>query len=114
MVTASAPGEGVDPGACGGVPPSEDDLAEPLATTAGRELRPSQKARIACQVIAASIWRAEPDRTISSMCKDERLRLGDAAFYDEVTVKRWVQQVAPSHVSAKRGRPKKNNPPEGN
>jgi hypothetical protein len=75
-------------------------------------VRPSQKARIACQVIAASIWRMEPDRTIASMCKDERLKLGDAAFYDEVTVKRWIQQVAPPHVSARRGRPKKN-PPEG-
>lgn len=78
----------------------------------GKSLRPSQSARIACQVIATNVWRVEPDKTIASMCKDERLKLGDAAFYDEVTVKRWIQQVAPAHVSARRGRPRKVNPPE--
>lgn len=111
-VSEQAPRQNVDP----------DPLAAALASSAptvdgsppaaqGQDLRPSQKARIACQVIATNIWRFEPDRTIASVCKDERLKLGDAGYFEEVTVRRWVQEVAPAPVSARRGRPKKKTPP---
>jgi hypothetical protein len=110
-----APGDSIPEPAKDATPPAMGDPV-PATDAPGmvneKEPRPSQKARIACQVIAVNIWKVEPDKTISSMCRDERLNLGDAAFYDEITVKRWVQKVAPNHVSAKRGRPRKNNPPE--
>lgn len=78
------------------------------------ELRDSQIARIASQQIARVIWKEEPDKTIAAMCKDERiLKYGGAQYFVEEVVRRWLKEVAPSPVRAKRGRPKKTNPTEG-
>jgi len=78
-----------------------------------KELRDNQIARIASQQIARVIWKEEPDRTIAAMCKDERvLRYGGAQYFAEEVVRRWVKEVAPMEVSAKRGRPKKKIPTE--
>ncbi len=91
----------------------DEDEADSSSAASEAEPRPSQKARIACQVIAASIWKLEPDKTIADMCRDERiLKLGDAMRYEERTVRRWIQEVAPAHVSARRGRPPRKNPSE--
>lgn len=101
--------------------PSETDNDAPAASSVGApatppdatKLRPSQQACVACQVIATSIWKEEPGKTIADMCRDERiLKLGGAGWYDEGTVRRWLQKVAPAEVSAKKGRPRKKNPLE--
>jgi hypothetical protein len=100
---ASAAGDGEDAVHSG----RDAQEAAEAPEASAEDLRPSQRARLACQVIATNIWRDEPTLTIAAMSKDERLRLGGADYYDEITVKRWVQAVAPSEVSARRGRPKK-------
>lgn len=75
--------------------------------------RPNQKARWACEVIATEIWKDEPNKTIAAMCCDDRiLKLGGARWYDETTVRRWIQKVAPAEVSARKGRPRKKTPSE--
>lgn len=103
-------------GAVGGtsLTPSDPRRTDELSgVSVSKEPRPSHRARIACQVIATNIWRMEPDKTIASMCKDDRLKLGDADHYNlDITVKRWLQEVAPAPVSARRGRPRKKSPPE--
>jgi hypothetical protein len=77
------------------------------------ELRDNQIARIASQQIARVLWRDEPGTTIAAMVKDDRVqRYGGARFYADETVRRWVQEVAPAEVSAKKGRPKKKTPAE--
>lgn len=97
---------------------TEGDLVEPASRTSlHREksdstgLKPSQKARIASQQIAAAIWKDEPTRTIASVCKDVLvLKYGGGAHYEEETVRSWVKAAAPPEVSQKRGRPSKKNP----
>ena len=94
-----------------------DAKSAPAATEAAstinpppKELRDNQIARVASQQIARVIWKEEPDRTIAAMCKDDRvLKYGGAQYYAEEVVRRWVKEVAPAAVSAKRGRPKKQN-----
>ena len=90
-------------------------VAEALATAdaAPKELRDNQIARVASQQMARVIWKDEPDRTIAAMCKDDRiLKYGGAQYYAEDVVRRWIKVVAPVEVSAKRGRPRKQNPTE--
>lgn len=78
-----------------------------------KELRDNQIARIASQHIARVIWKEEPERTIAAMVKDDRVqKYGGAQYYADEVVRRWVKEVAPAEVSAKRGRPKKTNPTE--
>ena len=74
-----------------------------------KKLRPSQAVRIACQQIASSIWRTQPDRTIASIVRDEIVqKLGGAEYYADETVREWIKEVAPANVSGRRGRPRKN------
>lgn len=81
--------------------------------TPPKELRDNQIARIASQQIARVIWKDQPDRTIAAMCKEDLvLKYGGAQYYAEEVVRRWIKEVAPSEVSAKRGRPKKKTPTE--
>lgn len=82
---------------------------EPVA----KELRDNQIARIASQQVARVIWKEDAEKTIAAMCKDDRvLKYGGAQYYAEEVVRRWLKEVAPKEVSAKRGRPKKQNPTE--
>ena len=88
-------------------------LRSPTQEPPPKELRDNQIARIASQQVARVIWKEEPDKTIAAMCKDERvLKYGGAQYYVEEVVRRWLKEVAPAEVSAKRGRPKKPNPTE--
>ena len=78
--------------------------------TPPKELRDNQIARIASQQIARVIWKEDTKKTIAAMCKDDRvLKYGGAQYYAEEVVRRWLKEVAPEEVSAKRGRPKKQN-----
>ena len=87
--------------------------AEPTEPVKAK-LRPVQLATIVSQEIAKVIWKDEPDKTIAAMVKDDRIqKFGSGQYYSEEVVRRWVKAVAPDDVSAKRGRPKKTNPTEG-
>ena len=75
--------------------------------------RACQRSRVACQVIAEALWKANPTMTIAAMSKNELVRTyGQSAHYSQETVYDWVKVVAPLEVREKRGRPKKQNPSE--
>ena len=79
-----------------------------------KDLRDNQIARIASQQIARVLWKDHPDKTISAMCKEDLVqKYGGAQYYAEEVVRRWLKEVAPAEVSAKRGRPKKKTSTEG-
>lgn len=79
-----------------------------------KELRPNQQARIACRQVATSIWKQDTNRTIASVIKDDVIqKLCGANRFDEETVREWIKDLAPSHIRAHRGRPRKNRD-EGN
>lgn len=91
-----------------------DERAGNVQGESARKLRENQRIRIACQQIAMAIWRKEPNRTIASMVKDERIReLGGGGYYFPETVREWISKVAPAHVRQKRGRPRKEKGGEG-
>jgi len=74
-----------------------------------RKVRDNQRIKLCCQQIASVIWKEEPDRTIVSMVKDERIqKYGGAAHYEEDTVQRWLKPIAPQSARRKPGRPPKN------
>ena len=83
------------------------------SAVAGTEdaMRPSTRARIACQQIALELWRESPETTIADMVKHPAVqRLGGAAPYAAATVREWLSAIAPSEVKEKRGRPRKKPP----
>lgn len=96
----------------GDVGGAENDATEAGPSEEGK-VRDVVRFRTACQVIAETIWKEEPTKTIADMVTDERIqRYGGARHYGPDAVRRWVKAVAPSAVSQKRGRPPKKNPPE--
>lgn len=73
-------------------------------------IRPNQKARIACQVIAISLWKTNSTMTIADMIKRPEIQdLGGAKSYVPDVVRRWLSEVAPSEIKANRGRPSNKN-----
>ncbi len=105
--------------------PKPTDAPEPLSVeraspsptevekSSSKELRPVQLAKFVCKQIASVIWRDNPTKTIADMSKDDLiLRYGGGQYYSEEVVRRWVKEVAPPDVSAKKGRPKKQNSTE--
>ena len=86
----------------------------PLAPTddedANKSIRSVARFRIASQVIAEAIWKQQPETTIAAMVQHDLIQnYGGAKTYGDEAVRRWVKEVAPAEVSAKRGRPKKQN-----
>lgn len=74
-----------------------------------RKVRDNQKIKLSCQQIASVIWKEQPDCTIPSMVKDERVqKYGGASYYEDDTVQRWLKEVAPQTAHRKPGRPRKN------
>ncbi|MRR08128.1 MAG: hypothetical protein FDZ72_06655 [Betaproteobacteria bacterium] len=85
---------------------SEDDGDDEEAAAIER-LRPNQRAKIACQMIARTLWKENPDRTIASVIEDPLiLNYGGGKSYPSV-LRGWVKSEAPEHVRNRRGRPKK-------
>lgn len=84
-------------------PPVESSSdSQPVEPGAGARIR------VACQVIAVAIWKEEPTKTIADMVKDTRIqKWGGGARFVPAVVRRWLSDVAPAPVKAKRGRPSK-------
>lgn len=94
------------------LPPTAEPAPENDASVEPR-LKPAPLAKIVCKQIARVIWKDQPDLTIAAMAKhDLVLKYGGGQHYTEEVVRRWVKEVAPAAVSAKRGRPKKKIPTE--
>ena len=75
--------------------------------------RASQRACIACQEIAKNVWKADPGMTIAGMVEHEAIQqLGGGRYYVSEVVRRWLAEVAPTEVKARRGRPRKNPTPD--
>ena len=88
----------------------ENQAIESDSNTINDSSRPSQKARVACQVIALNLWKTDINISIADMVKRPEIRnLGGAASYANDVVRRWLSEVAPAVVSARIGRPKKKN-----
>lgn len=83
---------------------------ETLASKANQNnLRSDQRRRVACQEIAANLWKANPALTIAAMVQHDAVQnLGGAKYQVDEVVRRWVAEVAPADVKARRGRPRKN------
>jgi hypothetical protein len=74
-----------------------------------RKVRDNQRIKLCCQQMAAVIWKEQPDCSIASMVKDERIqKYGGAAHYEDDTVYRWLKPIAPQSARRKPGRPPKN------
>ena len=84
------------------------------AEEGNKKVRNVARFRTASQVIAEAIWKQKPETTIAAMVQHDIIQnYGGAKTYGDAAVRRWVKEVAPPEVSAKRGRPKKVNPTEG-
>ena len=81
-----------------------------LETSTSVKLRENQKTKITCQQIAIRLWKQDNKLSIADMVKrTEILELGGAQPYAPEVIRRWLQEVAPSEVSARRGRPSNKN-----
>lgn len=75
--------------------------------------RPSQEAKISCQMIARNLWKSDINITINDMVKRSEIQvLGGAASFQDAVVRRWLSEIAPPEVKARVGRPKKKNTTE--
>ena len=70
--------------------------------------RASQLAKAACQAVAKTLWKANPDMSIADMLKrEEILEYGGGKHYSpEKTVRSWLSEVDPRPRAKKTGRPK--------
>ncbi|MFA6178042.1 MAG: hypothetical protein WC696_00340 [Candidatus Methylopumilus sp.] len=84
---------------------SDINVVSEEENTPQRKLTHMQSTKIACQAIAINIWKIENDKTIADMARsNEILVLGGAKRYSYEVVRRWLSEVAPPHIKARRGR----------
>jgi len=87
-----------------------NDDEEPNHTEGPLKLRPSTRAKIACQEVAKNLWKQKEhvDTTITSMAVHEVIHeLCGGQHYSKDRVRKWIKDVAPAHISNRRGRPPK-------
>ncbi|MGJ8618689.1 MAG: hypothetical protein ACSHWN_00010 [Methylophilaceae bacterium] len=73
------------------------------------KLRKSQQAKIACRQVAEYIWKQDSTRTIASIIDDNLIQdYCGANYYDNATVRGWINDLAPDEIRSHRGRPRKN------
>lgn len=100
------------------IPEASDQVTEAVSSqnhhSPEPKLRSPQLAKIVCKQLAKVIWKDNPEMTIAAMCKHELIsKYGGGQYFSDDVVRRWVKEVAPAEVSAKKGRPRKKNPAEG-
>lgn len=67
--------------------------------------RPNQLAKIACQVVAQNLWKADINISIADMVRRSEIQeLCGAKSYVYEVVRRWLSEVAPPEVKARVGR----------
>lgn len=72
-----------------------------------KRLRPSQEDKIACQAIAGTLWKVDPNLTIKDMAEHEYI-IPYVRKYTEKTIREvWLSEVDPRSNEQKVGRPKK-------
>lgn len=86
-------------------PEEDEDASENEIATNVEPTRPNQLTKIACQVIAQNIWKADINISIADMVRRSEIQdLGGAKSYVYEVVRRWLSEVAPPQVSARVGR----------
>jgi hypothetical protein len=90
--------------------PTTPNEGVPHNAVGGQEkYRVYQRRRIACQEIATNLWKSDPSMTIAAMVEHDAIqRLGGGQWNVSEVVRRWLADVAPQEVKARRGRPRKN------
>ncbi len=84
------------------------DIGDTSDDDKSKKLRSNQRSKITCQEIAIQVWKDFPEMTIASMIKHADIKLyGKSDHYTEAVVRKWLSEIAPAHVSNKRGRPPK-------
>lgn len=86
---------------------SADSSSPPPAPPKAKPLRPEQLDKQLCQDAAKKLWEQYPTMTIAEMYRRAEIRQAGGKNYQEKTLRTWLSPVAPPHVRAKRGRPKK-------
>ncbi|MBI5861869.1 MAG: hypothetical protein HZB64_06800 [Rhodocyclales bacterium] len=79
----------------------------PPTLSKANTLRPMQMDKQLCQDTAKKLWAQYPTMTIAEMYRHNELRQAGGKNYTDKTLRSWLSPVAPPHVRAKRGRPKK-------
>jgi hypothetical protein len=73
-----------------------------------KKLRPSQKAREECKIIAKKIWEKNPQITIADMINHPNLLTNttkkDGNLYAEKTVRNWIKDLCPDRSPGRRKR----------
>jgi hypothetical protein len=71
-----------------------------------KKLRPSQKAKNECRIIAKKIWEKDPKITIANMINHKELLphtiKKDGNFYTEKTVRNWIKDLCPDRSRGRR------------
>lgn len=81
---------------------AEDDRREPV--------RHNQAAKVACRQVASVLWQKDSNLRIAEVIRNELIQeYCGAKHYNEDTIREWINDLAPAHVRARRGRPSKKN-----
>ena len=68
----------------------------------------SQEDKQLAQTIAKQCWEESPDTNIKDMTQHEAVQIqGNGKLYTYKTLRKWLSEVAPSHIKGKPGRPPK-------
>jgi len=86
------------------------DLSEgqPETTVKPPKLKPAQRDKLTCQANAKTLWAEHPDMRIAEVIKEPAILIdGNGKLYTAKTLRKWVGEVASDEISARRGRPRK-------
>jgi hypothetical protein len=79
---------------------------KPFTGKKERKLRPEQKHRENCRVIAEQLWKKDPKITIADMAVSEEIyNACDEIMYTEKTIRKWIKELCPDRSPGRR--PKK-------
>ncbi len=69
----------------------------------GVNLRPSQRHRLRCREIAASLWEGDATITIAGMAyRDEINRACEGEVYADSTIRKWIKDLCPNRLPGRR------------
>jgi hypothetical protein len=71
------------------------------------KLRPNQRHRLQCRLVAEEIWKDNPDITIADMAQlDEINEVFEGKVYADKTIRIWINDLCPNRRPGRRPKPK--------
>ena len=71
------------------------------------KLRPSQRHKLQCRIIAEEVWKDNPDTTIEDMAqRDEINEVFEGKVYADKTIRNWIKDLCPNRLPGRRPKPK--------